>query len=357
MASLTDTSIIARKIIRYGIYAVILILIGRFFFRGAITLYRRLFPPPPPAPTVEFGKLPPLPFPDKDNPQLTYRLETIDGQLPNLPNQTRVYFMPPATTSINAFDDAKLKAQRMGYSPEGKLVVESVPNVYVFEKTRDQSQLTMNIITGVFSVSYNIDADPNAVGGLAPNTTQATSVGNALLSGAGILTKDLVEGRQTFEFLKIESSRFVKAISQSDATLTKVNFYRKEYVEGVSSVTPNFPAESNVWLIVSTARSGGNKVIAAEYHYYPIDEERSATYPLITAQEAWDALTQDKAYIANQGNNQGEVVIRNVYLAHYDAGQYTEFYQPVIVFEGDNNFTAFVPAVTGEFYGGETTGQ
>ena len=46
----------------------------------------------------------------------------------------------------------------------------------------------------------------------------------------------------------------------------------------------------------------------------------------------------------------GQVVIREVYLAYYDAGEQVEFYQPVIVFAGDNNFIAYVPAVTADYY-------
>ena len=95
MASLTDTSIIARKGIRYGIYAMIIILIARFAFRTAIDLHRRLFPPPPPAPTIKWGKLPALPFPIKDVPEkISYKLETVDGKLPDLVDQERIYFMP-----------------------------------------------------------------------------------------------------------------------------------------------------------------------------------------------------------------------------------------------------------------------
>jgi hypothetical protein len=43
--------------------------------------------------------------------------------------------------------------------------------------------------------------------------------------------------------------------------------------------------------------------------------------------------------------------VRKIYLAYYDAGVYTEFYQPVFVFEGDKDFVGYVPAVTTDYYG------
>ncbi|KKQ73667.1 MAG: hypothetical protein US95_C0050G0001, partial [Candidatus Woesebacteria bacterium GW2011_GWB1_38_5] len=46
---------------------------------------------------------------------------------------------------------------------------------------------------------------------------------------------------------------------------------------------------------------------------------------------------------------QGNIVIRKVYLAYYDPDQYTEYYQPVIVFEGDDDFTAYVSAIIDDY--------
>ena len=94
------------------------------------------------------------------------------------------------------------------------------------------------------------------------------------------------------------------------------------------------------------------KVIGAEYRYFPIDESKSATYPIKTAQQAWEELNAQKAFIASLGENQDQqITIRNIYLAYYDAGVQTDFYQPIIVFEGDRNFKAYLPAVTADYYG------
>ncbi len=122
--------------------------------------------------------------------------------------------------------------------------------------------------------------------------------------------------------------------------------FRKDY-DDLPSVTLK-PKEANVWFMISGARSRQDQVIAAEYHYYPVDEKQSATYPIKTAQKAWEELNSGGAFVTNLGNNErGNIVIRNIYLAYYDTGQYTQFYQPVVVFEGDNDFLAYVPAVEG----------
>ena len=92
MASLTQTSVVARRVIRYSIYAIILILIGRLIFRGVVTLYRRVFPEPPPKATLGFGKLPKIPFPQKNrDKKLNVILELPVVSLPKLPQQEGVH--------------------------------------------------------------------------------------------------------------------------------------------------------------------------------------------------------------------------------------------------------------------------
>lgn len=351
MASLTEVSTITRKVIRYGTYLVILLILGRLAFIGAKALYGRLFPEPPPKPTVVFGKLPALPFPEKHVPNnLSYTLETPDAKLPVFPEQIEVYFMPPGSSLLGGLDAAKKRASSMGFNPNGKILLESVPNVYIFQKDNAPSHLTMNIVTGIFSISYDINSDPSVIGKLPPAAEVAISNARSFFSRAGVLEDDLKE-RASHEFLRIEGGQFVPAVSLSEADLTKVNLYRSSYAEDIPAVTQEY-SEANVWVLLGGA--GGNRqVIAAEYHYYPVDEEQVGTYPLITAGQAWEDLKSSKAHIPSEGGaaDGANITIRRVYLAYYDAGQYTEFYQPVIVFEGDNDFAAYVPAVSAEFYG------
>ena len=105
--------------------------------------------------------------------------------------------------------------------------------------------------------------------------------------------------------------------------------------------------------MVSGIREKGRDIIAGEYHYFPIDETKLATYPIKTGSEAWQEFINGNYYSASfgttiDGNN---IKIRKVYLAYYDPGVYTEFFQPIYVFEGDNDFVGYVPAVTSEYYG------
>ncbi|OGM08577.1 hypothetical protein A2159_03565 [Candidatus Woesebacteria bacterium RBG_13_34_9] len=343
MASLTDISITSRRIVRYGIYIIILILIGRFVFNLGVGIYKKIVPPPKIPANCAFKKLPDISFPDKPKPENpNYTLELPEGSLPKLSETIEVYYMPTFQTDISKVDDAKKKAQKMGFNPDGKILVESIPNVYVFDKNNIPSKLTMNIITGIFSISYDIEKNPLIVRGAPLSSDQAISTVKSYLSTPDLLSDDIKDGNPTFQFLKTENNILVPAISLSEANAIKVNLFRKNYGKDgdIPSVTPDMP-EGNIWFILGDKK----EIVAGEYHYFPIDAEKQATYPVKTSEKAFEELKEGKAYFANLGENSSNIIIRRVYLSYYDAGQYTEYFQPVIVFQGDNDFYAYVPAI------------
>lgn len=347
MTKLTEISILTRKTVRYSIYSIIGIIILRWLIIGTIGIYRHFFPPPPPPPTVTFGKLPKLPFPQKDTPKnLQFRLETASGSLPQLPYQAKVFYMPRVSTTLLSLDYTQKRAANLGFDGEQKQITETV---YSFKNSKYPSELKISIATGVFSINYNLAEDPSPLNKRPPTPEIAVSEARSFLSRANLLAKDL-SGPTTTEPVKLEGSKIIGTISLSEANFVKVNFFRKDYEE-YPSVTPN-PKEANVWLIVSGETQREKEIIAGEYHYFPIDESKYATYPIKTAQEAWNELVSQNAYIASLGENKDQqITIRRVYLAYYDAGVQTDFYQPVFVFEGDKDFTAYVPAITSQYYG------
>jgi hypothetical protein len=113
------------------------------------------------------------------------------------------------------------------------------------------------------------------------------------------------------------------------------------------------PTEANVWALISGASNKSQQIIAAEYHYFPVDETQFSTYPLKTPAEAFDELQTGTPFIADLGTNKdgASLKIRRIYLAYFDPDTECDFYQPIYVFEGDNGFIAYVPAVASDYYG------
>ena len=347
MASLTETAIIARKTIRYTIYFIIAVVVARFLFGVGVNLFNSLFPAGPPPPTVGYGRLPPLPFPEvtRELPEITYSIETPDGGLPGVPEQARVFFMPRNSVDLFTEDRAISQAAALGYTAPP---LELSQTLFRFNHPVAPATLQMNIVSGVYSTSYNLAFDPSPLQTITPAPSAATAAAQTYFGTPRPFPEDLAGEIQT-EFLRVEGQNLVSAISLSEADFVKVNFYRTP-IDEIPAVTAD-PNESNIWAIVSGADSPGN-IIASEFKYYEIDQTQWHTYPLKNATTALEDLLSGSGHVADLGLNvDGEVTIRRVFIAYYDPGVQYGFYQPVFVFEGDDGFVAYVPAITSEFYG------
>lgn len=348
MATLTNISITSRKIIRYGIFFIIFLIVGRIFLNVGSGIYKKVFPTPTPPPTVKFGKLTKIPFPNNGvAPKFTYVLETADGNLPtNIPSQAKVYFIPKANANLLSLDVAKSKASALGFSGDVQQISDTI---YKFKNPNFPTSLQMNIITGTFSASYDLTVDKSPISQKPPVAEVAASNLKSYLSGAGLLPEDLT-GQITHDFLKITNGQLVSALSLSEANFIKINLFRRNY-DNLPSMTGN-PNQANVWAIMSGINNSGQQIIASEYHYHAIDESQYSTYPIKSVAEAFTQLQNGDAFIANLGlNKDGDTLkIRKIYLAYFDPEEATEYFQPIFVFEGDNGFVAYLPAVTSDYY-------
>ena len=255
--------------------------------------------------------------------------------------------MPKISPNLLSLDVAKEKASSLGFSNQEQQMSQTI---YRFPGRASPSTLEINIVSGAFSISYDLAADSSPISVRPPAPEVAAASVRSYLSSSDLLPEDL-SGPTTHEFLKLQEDRFVSALSLSESDLIKITLFRRNY-DNLPSLTPN-PNNANVWFIVSGARERDKQFVAAEYHYFAVDETQFSTYPIKTPQEAWNELTAGQAFIASRGlNEEGQnVVIRKIYLAYYDAGQSTEFFQPIYVLEGDKGFLAYLAAVNSEYYG------
>ena len=152
MTSLTRIAIIARKTIRYGIFTIIFLIVGKILLDAGIATYKKVFPAPPPVPTVKYGKLTKVPFPESGSTaKFTYSIETPEGGLPtNIATQAKVYFMPKISANLLSLDTAKATAGALGFGSNPQQISDTI---YVFNNPKVPSALQINIITGAFSIS------------------------------------------------------------------------------------------------------------------------------------------------------------------------------------------------------------
>ncbi|MBI5619928.1 hypothetical protein HY950_03130, partial [Candidatus Gottesmanbacteria bacterium] len=61
--------------------------------------------------------------------------------------------------------------------------------------------------------------------------------------------------------------------------------------------------------------------------------------------QAWQELQSGMGFIARYPATGASVTVRNVTIAYYDSFEPQMYLQPVFVFEGDDGFVSYVPAV------------
>jgi len=252
--------------------------------------------------------------------------------------------MPKPSPKLTSLEEAIENVTKLGYLPSYNQISQTL---YRFEHKNSPTTLEYDIGSNTFSISFNLAKDSTPIEKIPPSPEIAASQVRSYLSSTSLYPDDLT-GRTTHTYLKIEDENLVPAISQADSDLLKLSLFRKDYGD-IPTVTPRVE-ESNVWFMVGGASSKDRMVIAAEFHYLPVDEGSSSTYPLITAEQAWQQLTEGKTHISKLGESKN-IVIRRIYLARFDPKIPSDFFQPVIVFEGDEDFTAYLPAVTSDYYG------
>jgi hypothetical protein len=349
MATLTETAYYTRKIIKIGAVLIASFFALRILARWAGVTWKRLNPPKPPAPTVYFGKLPPIYFPEsKDSSGLTFKLETVEGTLPTLPAVGKVFFIPKEIYTYLTYEKAINAARSLGFRNEPKKLSQDSETTYQWiNQETIPSFLTMEIVNRNFIFRYSYEKDQTLLNikTLITPGEAVTRLKNRLLT-IGFYPDDIKEGRSIAVYYRYSPPNLIRVSSLSETDFVKVSLLRREINE--LPILPPNPYDANISALVSKS-SGGKSIVELNYTYFPIDHEVWGTYPLKDVTQAWDELKNGQGFIANLGENaSGEITIRRVFLAYFDPHNHQNYLQPIFVFEGDKEFAAYVPAISSE---------
>lgn len=344
MATLTETAYYTRRIIVILIASIIGLIVLKISVNLTKNILHSLRPPPPSKPTVDFGKLPKIKFPEEEvkASQPEYRLETIEGVLPTLPGIAKVFFMPRETSGFLSLERAKDRAKKMGFTSSPEKISETVYRW--FSPSETKASLEMDIGTGNFQITYDYQEDTSLLNAsYLPKSEQATNEAKYFLKQGEYLPDDLKDGLAEYEYFSFAPPVLLPVTSYSEANFVRVYLFRTDIEE--LKVLPPHPQKPPVNFLFSGARENPKRMVEVHYSYFPVDLENSATYPLKPVNQAWQELQKGEGFVANWKEEGREVVVRNVFLAYFDAEERQDFLQPVYVFEGDFEFAAYVPAI------------
>ncbi|MEX2007643.1 MAG: hypothetical protein WD992_02625 [Candidatus Levyibacteriota bacterium] len=341
MATLSSTTAWTRKIIKLVSIGAGAILAVILLYRIAVFVKQQITPPPPP--TVAFGKLPEIAFPQNQTDEiLSYSIDTITGALPVFPDRANVYKTIAAAPELLALNNAIQKVSGAGF--EGPYTQTS-ETLYEWNTT-DTSALPKKMVFNIFSSDFNVtspflsDSKVLSANNL-PNETAAVSTAQDFLSGMSSLPQDVDREKTQVSLFSIKNGMLAPSTSLSNTQVIEVSFFQRD-LNGLSVVYPD--AKASTMNVFVAGGDRGPQVVQADFFHQNIASE-SATYPIMTSQEAFDRLKNGEIYIASYDGQNKKISINEVFLAYYLSGEAQEFVLPVVVFQGNNGFTAYTTAV------------
>ncbi len=343
MATLHDTTELTKKIGLYAALGILVIIILVFTFRTGRAIKNFFLPPGPPPPTVAFGKVTSVPFPQNvTQEQLTFEIDTISGVLPTFPNQLKVYKVVQKEPSFFNLQRAKDKVSRVGF--RGQEQKKSENEYQWVDEGELFREITMNIITQNFTLTSFYPTYPPVVRGEnIPDEAAAQEKAKNFLANMDLLPNDIDISKTRTELFSLKDGILIPASSLSTAQIIRVDFYQKDRDE-IPMYYPHPPYSDMSFLISADTGPEYSSVVDGKFYYQQFDE-KGETYPIKTAEQAFEELTMGKGYIASFLGTDRNIKITEVTLGYYLSNQKHDYILPIIVFKGDNNFYGYVQAV------------
>lgn len=343
MATLNKTKEETQIILRWGGISLIIIVLFLMGIR-TLTFIKDSFSPPPP-PQASFGKLPSIPFPNQVKENLSYSLDTLTGFLPNFSDRAKVYKIASEPPTLLGLDKTREKVALIDFTSPGTQIAQDIYQ-WIDSSSLLQRTITINIFSSDFSLSspYLVTQSLQTFSG-QDEKNRAINIAKSLLDEMSLFPQDIDESKTKITTYSITNSALIPTPKTSDTKIVKVDFFQKDvdglpiyYDQGISSTIDFLVGKEAAEL----------KVVEARFFHKNISAI-SSTYAIKTASQAFSELQKGKAYIAYKPDNTVEFIINKVSLGYYAGEEQQDFLMPVIVFEGSDNFIAYVSAVKDEW--------
>lgn len=343
--SLTQTAYTSRRVIKFGGIGVIVFSLLWVIVTTSYNLYRSRNPVYT-APTVRYGVLPKIVFPEKEKTSKNFSFELANDTVPNFKDQAKVYIIYRPNTTFLALQEDTQTAKSFGFNSDP---VELKAGIYEFKDTTNNKTLTLNVLAGNFELTYPYGSDQVLLTeNKVPSKSEAIEIASNFLNKGNKLSEDLKNGEKNVSYWKIDGGTLKSVSAQSEANAARVDFYRKDF-DNFDLISSNF-GQASISVLISGSTVEAKKIIGVNFKDVNIDRESYSTYPIKTAEEAISDLKSGNYWTARDISD-SNVTIRKIYLAYYEPIILTNYLQPIFVFEGDNNFVAYVPAVSSKYTG------
>ncbi len=344
--SLTEVSYYSRKFAPFAVLALVVILI--FFY--SIKLLFLLFSLNPTQTTYVnpiFKQIKPI-FLKQDattSAGFSFTLDTVEGQPVSATATAQVILFPPSKFQFDYLPKVYLMAKMLGFNTE-VIKHKLINNEAVFEDGKQR--LSIDINTYNFRYDYDFRKDTELVNSATvPDQDNAQNTAINFLKSIDRYPDELASGKTNPIYMYYDKIASTAGIidSPQQANMIEIDFYRPDVGQYPSVSSSYFNSQNYVMIMPN---QNGAKVVSAQIKFFPTSSTQIGVYPLITGQSAYQKLLAGKGILVSDPGRKN-VTIKKMFLGYFDPDVYQNYYQPVYVFLGDNNFVSYVPAVSEQY--------
>lgn len=344
--TLTELSYYSRRFAPFGVLLFLVFLLFYYAIR-LLFVFVDVKKPTTLRLDTKFGKINEIQIPETTpSSGLTFTLDTVEGAPVTASAAARVIFIPPTSTSFGYREKIILMAKNLGFdtdSVEYKLTDREA----VFDDGKQK--FSVDISNFNFTYEYFFDQEPEIFGNTREiERSDGESRAIDFLRSLGSYPDELTMGKTNtvFMYYNPEDRTISPLEASANSNMVEVDFYRPE-IDTVPIVTSKYFNSQNFVVLTDTER--GIKVLRAQVRFFEKSDSQVGIYPLKTGKQAYDALTAGRGFVVSNPVKDTNITIRRMFLGYYDPDLYLEYLQPVYVFLGDNNFVAYVSAVSDEY--------
>lgn len=311
-----------------------------FLFRFLVFMKDTLFPTPLPPPSVTWGKLPQISFPQSQyNQQFSYSINTLSGSLPSFPDRMIVNLIATPTASLQSLNNAKHLVQAVGFDGDEVRISESV--YQWLNPNPPEQKMQYDIISKNFMLTSNYLLDEDIIKlNQLPDEQDSQRQAEDFLTQLQAFPSDIQATKSAITFFAVQDGSLAKTTSFSNAQIIRVDFFQQD-VNSYPIYYPQYPY-SPLYVLIG----GTGDIVEATYNHNSITDT-SGTYPIYSATEALEQLKKGQGYIAYYEGSSDKILIQNVRLGYYLDDHQLTYLMPIYIFEGNDKFTAYVSAIKG----------
>jgi hypothetical protein len=344
--TLTELSYYSRKFLPLGIIGFLLLLIFFYLIKLILLLYT---PPPKPKLTINpiFQKISPVKVKNASNSAgINFILDTIEGVPITATEAAKVFFLPQAIAKLNYRQKIYLMAKNFGFDTE---LTKHQLNGKIATFSDNERKLEIDITNYNFFYDYQFASQSSLFQEtIIPSPKEIENKAIDFLKSVNRYPDELSLGRINilYFYYQPDLNTFSIVNNPQLANVVEVDFFRPNLGD-FSFISPKFPNSHNFVLMVFYPDSF--KVLRAQIKFFEKSADQVGIYPVKSGDLAWEELTKGKGIVLANPKNQKEITIKSMVFSYLDPDFYQPYLQPVYLFIGENNFAAYVPAISSDY--------